>query len=38
MIRGISYFHKYGYDLLAENERIMAKTFDAPSMGLEEDI
>ena len=28
MIGGISYFHKYAYDLLAENERIMANTFD----------
>ena len=27
-IGGISYFHKYAYDLLAENERIMASTFD----------
>lgn len=29
MIGGISYFHKYAYDLLAENDRIMASTFDA---------
>ena len=29
MIGGIAYFHKYAYDLLAENERIMANTFDA---------
>ena len=29
MIGGISYFHKYAYDLLSENERIMASTFDA---------
>jgi len=29
MIGGITYFHKYAYDLLAENERIMASTFDA---------
>jgi nucleoside-diphosphate-sugar epimerase len=28
MIGGISYFHKYAYDLLAANERIMASTFD----------
>jgi nucleoside-diphosphate-sugar epimerase len=28
-IGGISYFHKYAYDLLAENERIVASTFDA---------
>jgi nucleoside-diphosphate-sugar epimerase len=29
MIGGISYFHEFGYDLLAENERILAATFDA---------
>ncbi len=29
MIGGISYFHEYAYDLLAENERICASTFDA---------
>ncbi|EWY35889.1 NAD-dependent epimerase [Skermanella stibiiresistens SB22] len=29
MIGGISYFHQYAYDLLAENERITASTFDA---------
>jgi UDP-glucose 4-epimerase len=29
MIGGISYFHAYAYDLLAENERILATTFDA---------
>lgn len=28
-IGGISYFHEYSYDLLAENERIIAATFDA---------
>lgn len=28
MIGGISYFHKYAYDLLATNERITANTFD----------
>jgi UDP-glucose 4-epimerase len=28
-IGGISYFHRYAYDLLAENERITAATFDA---------
>lgn len=27
-IGGISYFHKYAYDLMAANERIMANTFD----------
>jgi len=29
MIGGISYFHKYAYDLIAENERITAAAFDA---------
>lgn len=29
MIGGISYFHKYAYDLMATNERIAANTFDA---------
>ena len=28
MIGGISYFHKYAYDLIAVNERIIANTFD----------
>src|SRR5262249_17146135 len=28
-IGGISYFHEYAYDLLAENERITAASFDA---------
>jgi UDP-glucose 4-epimerase len=28
MIGGISYFHKYAYDLLSNNERILASTFD----------
>jgi nucleoside-diphosphate-sugar epimerase len=28
-IGGISYFHEFAYDLLAENERITANTFDA---------
>ena len=27
MIGGISYFHEFAYDLLAENERIIASTF-----------
>ena len=40
MIGGISYFHEFAYDLLAENERILAATFDAAiaayrSRGLE---
>ena len=26
---GITYFHEYAYDLLADNERILASTFDA---------
>ncbi|WP_337175943.1 NAD(P)-dependent oxidoreductase [Paludisphaera sp.] len=29
MIGGISYFHTFAYDLIAENERITASTFDA---------
>jgi Nucleoside-diphosphate-sugar epimerases len=29
MIGGISYFHQFAYELLAENERILASTFDA---------
>lgn len=29
MIGGISYFHEHAYDLIAENERITASTFDA---------
>jgi UDP-glucose 4-epimerase len=29
MIGGISYFHEFAYELLAENERILASTFDA---------
>jgi nucleoside-diphosphate-sugar epimerase len=29
MIGGISYFHTHAYDLLAENDRIIASTFDA---------
>ena len=29
MIGGISYFHEYAFDLLAENERISAATFEA---------
>ena len=28
-IGGISYFHEYAYDLIAENERITAAAFDA---------
>jgi UDP-glucose 4-epimerase len=28
-IGGISYFHRFAYDLLAENERTVASTFDA---------
>lgn len=33
MIGGISYFHKYAYDLLATNERILAQTFDTAIKG-----
>jgi nucleoside-diphosphate-sugar epimerase len=29
LIGGISYFHRFAYDLLAENERTVASTFDA---------
>lgn len=29
MIGGITYFHTYAYDLIAENERIIASSFDA---------
>ncbi len=29
MVGGISYFHEFAYDLLAENERIVAAAFDA---------
>ncbi len=34
MIGGISYFHKYAYDLLAKNERIIANTFDSAIKGF----
>jgi nucleoside-diphosphate-sugar epimerase len=34
MIGGISYFHEFAYDLLAENERIIAATFDAAIRAL----
>jgi nucleoside-diphosphate-sugar epimerase len=36
MIGGISYFHKYAYDLLATNERILAQTFDAAIKGYKD--
>jgi UDP-glucose 4-epimerase len=29
MIGGITYFHEFAYDLIAENERIIASSFDA---------
>ena len=29
MIGGISYFHEFAYDLIVENERIIASAFDA---------
>lgn len=35
MIGGISYFHEFAYDLLAENERIVAATFDAAVHGFQ---
>ena len=34
MIGGISYFHEFAYDLLAENERIVAATFEAAIDGF----
>jgi UDP-glucose 4-epimerase len=34
MIGGISLFHEYAYDLIAENERIIASTFDAAIWGF----
>ena len=34
MIEGISLFHEYAYDLLAENDRIIASTFDAAKWAL----
>src|SRR6187549_1176470 len=34
-IGGISYFHKFAYDLIAENERIMAAAFDAAIAGYQ---
>ena len=34
IIGGISLFHEYAYDLLAENERITASTFDAAVWGF----
>jgi nucleoside-diphosphate-sugar epimerase len=36
MIGGISYFHKYAYDLLATNERILASIFDYAIFRLNE--
>src|SRR5205823_10694681 len=33
-IGGITYFHEYAYDLLAENERIIAASFDAAIAAL----
>ena len=33
-IGGISYFHEYAYDLISENERIIASTFDAAIYGF----
>ena len=37
-IGGISYFHEYAYDLMAENDRIMASTFDAAIKAHKENI
>ncbi|HXE10081.1 MAG TPA: NAD-dependent epimerase/dehydratase family protein [Verrucomicrobiae bacterium] len=36
MIGGISYFHEYAYDLMAENERITASAFDAAIWAFKE--
>lgn len=36
MIGGISYFHRLAYDLIAENERIAASTFDAAIWAFQE--
>ena len=36
MIGGISYFHEYAYELLAENERITAAAFDAAIWAFKE--
>jgi nucleoside-diphosphate-sugar epimerase len=36
MIGGISYFHEYAYELLAENERITASAFDAAIWAFKE--
>lgn len=36
MIGGITYFHTYAYDLLAENERILASTMDAAIWAFKE--
>lgn len=36
MIGGIAYFHKYAYDLLATNERILAQTFDSAIKGYKD--
>ena len=38
MIGGISYFHEYSYDLIAENERIAAATFDVAIWAYREKI
>jgi nucleoside-diphosphate-sugar epimerase len=36
MIGGISYFHEFAYELLAENERITASTFDTAIWAFKE--
>lgn len=36
MIGGITYFHEYAYDLLAENERILASTFESAIWAFKE--
>jgi UDP-glucose 4-epimerase len=36
MIGGISYFHEFAYDLIAENERIVAASFDGAIRAFEQ--
>jgi UDP-glucose 4-epimerase len=38
MIGGIAYFHKYAYDLVATNERILASTFDFSIDAFKKDL
>ena len=36
MIGGISYFHEYAYDLIAQNERLTAQVFDSAIKGYKD--